>query len=211
MCSLDLGHGFWLCYIVIGVGAAAGCGLSGTANLGDYGADDPRRSQEPPALAAQRSKQLFITHTKTQKALKQMQSLSYRNRWWCELSYTHSLFFCLSPTPTYTFPHTQHRSLTLWCWSITSVLCVCVVKSRKRWHEDWLNSVFWCSLPSHLIPSHSTIELHQPGPAPAQKDDPDGRGNRRRHVVPECQQICPQRSGCQELHGGRGLHCEDWR
>lgn len=44
---------------MIGSGAAAGRGLSGTANLGDHGADDPWRSEEPPALPAQRSKQLF--------------------------------------------------------------------------------------------------------------------------------------------------------
>lgn len=49
--------------VVIGSGAAARRGLSGTANLGDYGADDPWRSQEPPALAAQRSKQLLLTRT----------------------------------------------------------------------------------------------------------------------------------------------------
>lgn len=52
-----------LCRVVIGSGAAAGRGLSGTANLGDYGADDPWRSQEPPALAAQGSKQLLLTRT----------------------------------------------------------------------------------------------------------------------------------------------------
>lgn len=47
---------------MIGEGAAAGRGLSGTADPGDYGADDARRSQEPPALSAQRSKQHFLTH-----------------------------------------------------------------------------------------------------------------------------------------------------
>ena len=65
MCSLDVTHSFRLLQltftVVVHVGAAAGCGLSGTANLGDYGADDPGRSQEPPALHAQRSKQLFLT------------------------------------------------------------------------------------------------------------------------------------------------------
>lgn len=51
----------------IDVGEAAGCGLSGTANLGYHGADDPRRSQEPPALSAQRSKHLLSSkiHTRT--------------------------------------------------------------------------------------------------------------------------------------------------
>lgn len=44
---------------MIGPGAAAGRGLSGTAHFGDHGADDPWRSEEPPALSTQRSKQLF--------------------------------------------------------------------------------------------------------------------------------------------------------
>lgn len=54
-----------LCYIVFGVGEAAGCGLSGTANLGDYGADDSWRSEEPPALSSQRSKSRSPTPTCT--------------------------------------------------------------------------------------------------------------------------------------------------
>lgn len=69
-CNLDLTYSFWLispdlCYIVIHVGATAGCGLAGTTNLGDYGADDPWRSQELPALPAQRSNQLFLAYRNT--------------------------------------------------------------------------------------------------------------------------------------------------
>lgn len=176
MSSLVLEHSFCvvppdLRYIVIGVGAAAGRGLSGAANLGDYGADDPWRSQEPPALSAQRGKQLFVFHTQSDGVN----------------CHAHSPFF-LSHTHMHTSTHTASTPhfVMLIC-NHSPVVC---------------NSVFWCSLPSHYIPSYSAIEFHQPGPSPAQKDDPDGRRNRRRHVIPKCQQICPQRSGCQKLHGG---------
>lgn len=166
-----------MCCVVIGVGATAGRGLSGTANLGDYGADDPWRSQEPPALSAQRSKQLFLTYKHTHTP-----SLSYR-------IILPPPFFSLSHTPTYTFPHTA------------SVPHLVILNYNQ-------SPVFFRALLHSLS---SSPELHEPGPTPAQKDDPDGRGNCRRHVVPKCQQICPQRSGCQELHGSGGLHCEDWR
>lgn len=40
------------------------------------------------------------------------------------------------------------------------------------------------------------------GAADTEEDDPDGRGDRRRHGLPQRQQVRAQGPGCQELHGG---------
>lgn len=113
---MDLLCNFWLippdlCCIVIGAGAAAGCGFTGTANSGDYGADDPWRSQEPPALSAQRSKQLFRpTHTHTHRHTN-THYIRYSLLWklvmvWMVLLTSCPSFFLLSSTPLCTLPNT---------------------------------------------------------------------------------------------------------
>lgn len=45
----------------------------------------------------------------------------------------------------------------------------------------------------------------------AEEDDPDGGGDRGRHGLSQRQQVRAQGPRCQELHGGWGLHCQNWR
>lgn len=129
---MDVIPSFWpippdMICVVIGVGAAAGRGLSGTANLGDHGADDPRRSQEPPALSAQRST-LSLTHSHTHSfCMRCCLSHKYVMMWivihihanvWTH-THTHlvPLFFLGHPCAHF---HTLHPSLTL--WTVSSVV-----------------------------------------------------------------------------------------
>lgn len=66
-------------------------------------------------------------------------------------------------------------------------------------------------LRAYTLPSLSVClspaTVVKPVSPPSEEDASDGRADRRRHGLPQRQQVCPQRSGGQELHGGRGLHC----
>ncbi len=46
--------------------------------------------------------------------------------------------------------------------------------------------------------------------AAIEEDDSDGGRDRGWHGLPQRQQICSQRLGSKELHGGRGFCCQNW-
>lgn len=66
-------------------------------------------------------------------------------------------------------------------------------------------------LRAHSVLRLSAAAVVQSVPPAPEEDASDGWTDRRRHGLPQRQQVCPQRPGSPELHGGRGFRCQNRR